>query len=107
MGYAIVYIRGSDLDVKMPRTSEVKVSGILKEVTITFLGKTGKVLKFANEYAVITFKGLALNVRYIAKDLVIVEGLLESYEVRPEESLTVTLYTFEQPELQEPDLDEF
>jgi len=107
MGYAVVYIRGSNLNVEVPKTSEIKVNGILKEVSISFIGKTGKVLKFANEYARIILKGLALNVRYIAKDLVIVEGLLENYEVRPEESLTVTLYTFEQPTLQEPDLDEF
>jgi len=107
MGYAVVYIRGSNLSVEVPKTSEIKVSGILKEISISFIGKTGKVLKFANEYATITLKGLALNVRYVSRDLIIVEGLLESYEVRPEESLTVTLYTFEQPTLQEPDLDEF
>ncbi len=107
MSYAVVYIRGSNLNVEIPKTSEVKVNGVLKEVSISFIGKTGKVLKFTNEYATIILKGIALNVRYVSKDLVIVEGLLESYEVRPEESLTVTLYTFEQPVLPEPDLDEF
>ena len=107
MGYAVVYIRGSNLSVEVPKTSEVKINGVLKEVSISFIGKTGKILKFANEYATITLKGLVLKVRYVSRDLIIVEGLLESYEVRPEESLTVTLYTFEQPTLQEPDLDEF
>jgi hypothetical protein len=107
MSYAVVYIRGSNLNVEIPKTSEVRVSGVLKEVSVSFIGRNGNILKFSNEYATVILKGLALNVRYASKDLIIVEGILEDYEVRPKESLTVTLYTFETPQLQEPDLDEF
>jgi len=107
MNYSIVYIKGSSLDIEVPKTSEVIIKGVLKEVVLTFVGRNGSVLKFNNEYATITLKGISLNVRYVSRDLVIIEGLLQNYEVRPEESLTVTLYQFEQPELQEPDLDEF
>jgi hypothetical protein len=107
MTYAVVYIRGSNLNVEIPKTSEVKVSGTLKEVSITFIGRNGNIMKFSNEYATVILKGIALNVRYVSRDLIIIEGLLEDYEVRPKESLTVTLYTFEQPTLEEPDLDEF
>ena len=106
MSYAVVYVRGHNLNVDVPKPSEVIINGVLQEVSINFIGKTGKILKFNNEYANLTLRGLAINVRYVSKDLVIIEGLIKDYEVRPEESLTVTLYTFETPELQEPDLDE-
>jgi len=105
MTYAVVYIKGSNLDVQVPKPSEVKVVGVLRELTLSFLGRKSSIVKLS-EYGTITLKGLALNVRYVSRDLVIVEGLLEKYEVRPEENLVVTLYQFEQPQLQEPDLDE-
>jgi len=106
MGYAIVYIKGSNLDVQMSKPSEVKIIGVLRELTLSFLGRKSSIAKLSNEYGTITLKGLALNVKYVSSDLVIVEGLLEKYEVRPEENMVVTLYQFEQPQLQEPDLDE-
>ena len=107
MSYAVVYIKGSDLQVEMPSTSEVKVRGVLREVTLSFLGRNSQIMKLSNEYGTVTLRGLSLNVRYLSRDLVIVEGLLKDYEVRPSESLVTTLYTFEQPVLPEPDLDEF
>jgi len=107
MGYAIVYIKGNGLSVEIPSTSEIKVNGVLREITLSFLGRNSQVLKLSNEYGTVTLKGLSLSVRYLSRDLVIVEGLLRDYEIRPKENLVVTLYEFEQPTLEEPDLDEF
>ena len=107
MTYTVVYIKGSGLNVEIPSPSVIKVKGVLREGTLSFLGKNTQIMKLGNQYGEVILKGIALNVRYVSRDLVIIEGLLKDYEVRPSENLVTTLYTFEENTLPEPDLDEF